>query len=494
MLARASPDALAGHPRPRHALIEFTAPASRQRVVPPRKRAEVNLFIPMLILGLTTSVHCVAMCGSLVATYAVKDETQGSFLRRMLPHLAYQGAKILSYMAVGLALGAIGSAFNLTGIRGWVTVFAGLFMVLLGLQMTGWIPALRRFTLKPPKFLLDALMSTRRKAKSEAEEGKSNLATPVTFGALTGLMPCAPLQAAQLTAAASGSAVAGSLGMLAFGLGTMPLMLGFGAISGFLSAKMRTRMMGVLALVVVGFGLVMLNRGATLVGSPITYNTVASALTPSAPTQTAAYKTGADGVVEVPLTIANSQFVPASLSIPSDKPVRLIVDRREDNACSAQIAIPQMGVLANLKANGVTAVDIPLSKTGAYNLTCGMGMMSGTLRVGPDAPSVAGGVSPALLWAAVVAAAGLGFVAWRRRRTSDDGEPDGGPQRRGSRRGSGSSPSSRSSGRDPGRRRGPSEAAVPAWLAFSSSEYVLIAVAIGVTIVAGLVFGGAFRP
>jgi plastocyanin domain-containing protein len=68
--------------------------------------------------------------------------------------------------------------------------------------------------------------------------------------------------------------------------------------------------------------------------------------------------------------------------IPADKPVRLIVDRREANACSAQLAVPQLGVLATLKDNGTTVVELPAAKAGSYTLTCGMGMMAGTLTVG----------------------------------------------------------------------------------------------------------------
>ncbi len=103
----------------------------------------MSLFIPMLVLGLVTSVHCVAMCGPLVLTYAVKGEVDGPWYRRMTPNAAYQGAKILSYMTVGLVLGLVGSAFNLAGIRGYVMVGAAVFMILLGLSMTGLFPGLR---------------------------------------------------------------------------------------------------------------------------------------------------------------------------------------------------------------------------------------------------------------------------------------------------------------------------------------------------------------
>ena len=159
---------------------------------------------------------------------------------------------------------------------------AGVFMIILGLGMTGRVPWAARLTPRPPKFLITSLSKLRRKAKSDAEEGISSIATPISFGLLTGLMPCAPLQAAQLAAAArhrrSVTALGGGVAMLAFGLGTAPLMLGFGIASSFIPKDWKHRMTVVLAVVVMVFGLVFINRAAMLVGSPVTFNTIKTAI------------------------------------------------------------------------------------------------------------------------------------------------------------------------------------------------------------------------
>lgn len=348
----------------------------------------MNLFLPMLALGLVTSLHCVSMCGPLVVGYALKGAEDGSIARKLVPNLAYQGAKIASYMAVGLLLGAIGSAFNLDAVRPYVMFVAGAFMIVIALGMTGRFPWAARLTPRPPRFLVRALSRTRRAANERAEAGAHSLATPVSLGLLTGLFPCAPLMSAQLTAAASGSALSGALAMFAFGLGTAPLMLGFGTASSMLPAKLRERAMALLAVVVLLFGLVYINRGLMLVGSPVTASSVKQMVfggqAPSASTgQSSAeeYKTGVDGVVEIPLAIVNTQFQPSTLHLPADRPIRLIVDRQEDNPCSDQLSIPQMGILVDLKAFGTTTVDVPASKGGTYTLTCGMGMMSGEIVV-----------------------------------------------------------------------------------------------------------------
>jgi uncharacterized protein len=317
----------------------------------------------------------------MVVTYAVNGEEHGPWYRRLIPNVAYQGAKIASYVVVGLVLGAIGSALGLDSARPYVMLAAGALMIAVGLGMTGRFPWAARLTPRPPKFLTSALTSIRRKGRTDADAGQSTLATPITFGLLTGLMPCAPLIAAELAAAGTGSAISGGAAMLAFGIGTAPLMLAFGTASGLLRPDFKRRMTSALAIVVVVLGVVYLDRAATRLGSSITLSAAKqSILGPSTSTAAvASYATDADGVTEVPLAIRNTQFVPAALQIPADKPTRLVVDRQENNPCSDQLAVPQLGVTVDLKPNGVTTVDLPAAKAGEYTLTCGMGMMSGRI-------------------------------------------------------------------------------------------------------------------
>jgi sulfite exporter TauE/SafE len=382
----------------------------------------VNLFPTLFAVGLVTSIHCIFMCGGLVLTYAVKGTETGPWYRRLVPHLAYQGSKIVSYATVALILGGIvallGRAVDITPFRNWLMVVAGVYMLLLGISMTGKVKALRYLTPRPPKFLVSALSRNRKKATADAAEGHTSLATPIMFGLLTGLMPCAPLIAAQASAMASGSPLLGAWGMVGFGLGTMPLMLVFGFASSLLSRRFQDKLQVVAAVAVMIFALVILNRGLMLVGSPVSFDSVRTAVVgtsvASTPTQ---YATGADGVIEVPLVIENTRFVPQTVTVPADTPFRLVVDRREANACSAQIAIPDAGVLADLKDNAVTVVSVPPLKAGTHTLTCGMGMMSGSIVVGAAAAAAGGAGIPMLLalGLAALAVAVYGIYHHRRR-------------------------------------------------------------------------------
>jgi Cu+-exporting ATPase len=367
----------------------------------------------MIGLGLVTSLHCIAMCGPLVMTYAVRSAEGDGLARRALPHAAYQGARIASYVTVGLALGAIGSAVDLSGLRGWVMAGAGVLMIFIGLGATGLVPRLRIASLPVPRVLMRALDRTRRAAdEHERTQGRVGLVTPVVFGLLTGLMPCAPLQAAELTAATAGSALSGAVAMLGFGLGTAPLMLGLGTASGYLSARLKKRVFAVAAIAIVVLGVVTLDRGATLLGSPVTSASILAAVRGDARAGTGV-TVGSDGVAEVRLAIVNTQYVPSSLSIPAGRPVRLVVDRREAAACSDQLVIPSLGVRADLKPNGVTVIGLPATARGAYTMTCGMGMMSGRI----DAGLVGGGPGWPLagILGAALAALAVAVVARYRR-------------------------------------------------------------------------------
>ncbi len=459
----------------------------------------MNLFLSLFAVGLVTSIHCIFMCGGLVLTYAVKGTEDGPWYRRLVPHLAYQGSKILSYAVVALALGGVvallGRAVDITPFRNWLMVVAGVYMVLLGIGMTGKVKVLRYLTPRPPKFLVKALSSERRKASADAAEGHTSLATPISFGLLTGLMPCAPLIAAQASAMATGSPLLGAWAMVGFGLGTMPLMLVFGFASSLLSRQFQARLQVVAAVAVMIFGIVILNRGLMVVGSPVTFDTVRAAVVGTSVAQTPSgtqYKTGADGVVEIPMTIQNATYIPATVSIPADKPVRLIVDRKEANACSAQLALPQLGILKNLADNAVTVVDIPATKAGTYTLTCGMGMISGSLVAGGASGGGSGGGSPWLLALGSVALVGGGFSAHSVRSSRLRREAAAAQAAAEARR---SKSGKKGATRDgsPSGRPSVADSHAPALWGFRPLELGIAASLIGLAIVIGLASGGFFH-
>jgi len=103
--------------------------------------------------------------------------------------------------------------------------------------------------------------------RSIDREKQSN--RPFYVGLLNGLMPCGPLQAMQLYALSTGSPWKGALSMFFFSLGTVPLMFGLGAFSSLMSRKFTSKIKMVSAALVVILGVAMFHNGMSLSGFAI---------------------------------------------------------------------------------------------------------------------------------------------------------------------------------------------------------------------------------
>jgi sulfite exporter TauE/SafE/copper chaperone CopZ len=198
----------------------------------PGHLAQKDMTYPMLFgIGLITSVHCVAMCGGITLTQTL-GKTEGGRYAALKPAALYNIGRVISYTAVGFLVGALGSTITFSNTaQGVLKLIAGVFMVIMGLNMLGIFPWLRRLTPRIP-----AALSGKLHARG-ANKG------PLVVGLLNGLMPCGPLQAMQIYALSTGSPYKGALSMLLFSLGTVPLMFGLGALSSLLSQRFARRVM-----------------------------------------------------------------------------------------------------------------------------------------------------------------------------------------------------------------------------------------------------------
>ena len=100
----------------------------------------------LFIVGIVTSLHCIAMCGGINLSQSVRttaepvpDQPERKRLKQVQPALLYNIGRIISYTAVGGAAGALGSVVSISGkAQGIVVGIAGFFMIVLGLNMIGW--------------------------------------------------------------------------------------------------------------------------------------------------------------------------------------------------------------------------------------------------------------------------------------------------------------------------------------------------------------------
>ena len=325
----------------------------------------------LFLVGILTSLHCVAMCGGINMAQCVSYAKPGDgAAAKLKPSLLYNLGRVISYTIVGGLAGALGSAVSFSGwARGIVAVASGIFMVIMGLSMLGIFPWLNKITPRMPRFL--------RGKAGEAGRGKG----PLIVGLVNGLMPCGPLQAMQLYALGTGSFLVGATSMLVFSLGTVPLMFGLGALSSLLSSKFTSKMMKVSAALVLLLGLVMVNRGLALSGvslMPSIGSNPQAFASSNVPQSPGAAVSG--GVQNIEAQITSGGY--PEITVQKGIPVRLNLKvKAEDlNGCNRTLVIQKFNKQVNLKA-GDNIIEFTPTEEGTIPYSCWMGMITSRINV-----------------------------------------------------------------------------------------------------------------
>ena len=342
-----------------------------------------------------------------------------------MPSLSYNLGRVCSYTVIGFVLGLIGmiigggSDVGISSLlQGLLKIIAGLFMAVMGINMLGIFPWLRKFTIRTPKAIAKVIGKKRRA-----------VGAPFAVGLLNGLMPCGPMQSMWIVSLAAGNPFAGALAMLCFSLGTVPLMLGLGSFVSLLGRKFTDQVMRVGAILVVVLGLSMLSQGGTLSGllpSELLFYLIiafaASGVLISLPnrkrwTRYASYaaslviiagacalwnrngfagKGGKSAEGEV-LIVDGVQIVhstPSSGSYPDITvqegiPVRWTIEASEGsiNGCNYRMLIQDYGI-GHTFDSGENVIEFIPGKAGTVRYSCWMGMIHGNIYVVDDAGTI----------------------------------------------------------------------------------------------------------
>ncbi len=322
----------------------------------------------LFLVGFLTGFHCVGMCGPLIIGYTANQAAAGH--KSYGSHLLYGVGKTLSYTVIGGLFGAFGSVIAFTPFtRGVVGMAAGMFLILFGLHMLNVFPSLRHFQIKMPAFLLRFVGKEVRKHHS-----------PFVIGLLNGLMIiCGPLQAMYIMAAGSGSASTGATMLFFFGLGTLPMLMGFGVLTSLLSANLTPKLLKASGVIVVILGSVMLNRGLAVAGTGADFNTLL-ALVSQKLSPVAAEAPSCDNEQIIKMEVLNSGFSPDKFTLRKGVPVKWVIDAKELNECNKGIVVPQYGLKIMLHP-GLQTVEFTPEEAGAIPWSCWMGMIPGTFIV-----------------------------------------------------------------------------------------------------------------
>jgi len=206
-------------------------------------------LLTALLAGLLGGVHCVGMCGGIVAAFSFRADGSTPPFRM---HLAYNLGRVSSYVIFGALAGTLGASLKLAGfmpVQTLLYVLAQVVMILLGLYLAGfnqWVLVFERAggaVWRQVKPLFQKLLPVK------------SLPQAVLAGMAWGWLPCGLVYSVLVSALAAGSATSGAALMLAFGLGTLPNLLGMGLFARQLQPFMQQLWVRRTAgLTVAGFG------------------------------------------------------------------------------------------------------------------------------------------------------------------------------------------------------------------------------------------------
>jgi len=166
------------------------------------------------VVGIIASLSsCMAVVGGLLLSMSATFAKDGEMIK---PQLMFHGGRIASFFILGGVIGALGATFTLSTIATFVLSFIiGLVMLILGINLLNVFPWAKKLEPRMPKVL----------SKYALGVSKFNYTlTPLLVGIATFFLPCGFTQSMQLYALSTGSFLTGSLTMLAFALGTFPVL------------------------------------------------------------------------------------------------------------------------------------------------------------------------------------------------------------------------------------------------------------------------------
>jgi len=225
-------------------------------------------YITAFTVGLMGGAHCVGMCGGIVGalSFASQNEkirTSSSLLSLLV---AYNVGRLFSYALAGGLMGAIGWLVSVWTdiqlIQVLLQFLAGLFMLMMGLYISGWWMGLVKIE------TMGAVIWKKIQPLAQTFLPVKNPLQAVSLGFLWGWLPCGLVYSVLVWSVSAGSFQQGALLMLSFGLGTLPNLLAMGLFANrlkqFVQKQAVRNLAGGLVIVFALWSLFLSVRGAGL--------------------------------------------------------------------------------------------------------------------------------------------------------------------------------------------------------------------------------------
>lgn len=215
---------------------------------------EIEFLVAALILGLSSSLHCVGMCGPIALSMGLTKKQATNFY---LQNLSYQFGRIITYSILGMFLGIVGQAFQLAGLQQSLTIGVGVLLILMACFSFGG----KDFASKIP-FLSNSLLKVKVALGKLLQ--KADYKSRFTTGLLNGLLPCGMVYMALTASLAAGGIWQSAAYMAVFGLGTLPLMFLVVVLGQVMTQSLRLKMVKAVPFVMIILGALFILRGLEL--------------------------------------------------------------------------------------------------------------------------------------------------------------------------------------------------------------------------------------
>lgn len=331
------------------------------------------LFLVGLAAGVST---CAALVGGLVLGLTSRYSflhPELTFREKLVPQLWFHIGRVGGFFIFGMLLGLIGEWFSGSIVlTAFLTLFAGVVVFTLGLQLTGLFPRLASFSPTLPKGLA-RILGVRSTGEDYTHRGA------VVLGGLTFFLPCGFTQAVQLAVIALGQPLLGGIALAVFALGTTPGLLAIGSAGSSIKGRARSFVLPLVAVLLIGFGVWNMVNSMQLFG----FNTL-SVTERSGEKNTVDESSFApleNGVQIIRLVQDAQGYHPSVLpTLRKGVPARMIVDSKESYTCASSLVIPQFGIRRQLQP-GQNIIDFTPKKDGTLPFSCSMGMYRGVINV-----------------------------------------------------------------------------------------------------------------
>lgn len=337
----------------------------------------MNLFV-IFITGLTVGgLTCLAVQGGLLASViAIREEEliKDRKWHAIYPTSTFLITRLIAYTLLGFLLGTFGGAINIGGrVQTFMQLVAGIYMVIVALNLLNIHPIFRYAIIQPPRFLTKLV---RNQSKSK------DVFAPTFLGAMTVFIPCGTTIAMEALAISSASGVSGALIMFVFILGTIPLFFGIGFLTSILGDAFKTKFFKLAAILVIFLGITSVNGALVAFGSPISFNSF-NKVFDNLFTQKESGSNENFATNQNPqITVTSSGYYPNHLRVKKGTPVTITLIGKDAYSCASAFRIPSLGLEINLKsANDVQKITFTPIKTGEIPFSCSMGMYTGIIEV-----------------------------------------------------------------------------------------------------------------